>query len=85
MNTFFREDIPDSVGDTFLIETNCPYQVLLCATATFPNYSLMRNLDYSLSNEPKFKFLLLLEAEISKLQNWSNRWQNVQYGFFDIP
>ena len=40
------------------------------AAATFPNYSLMRNLDYSLSNEPKFKFVLLLEAEISKLQNW---------------
>ena len=33
-------------------------------TATFPNYSIMRNLDYFLSNEPKFKFVLLLEAEI---------------------
>ena len=55
------------------------------ATATFPNYSLMRNLDYSLSNEPKFKFVFLLEAEISKLQNWSNKWQNVQYGLFDLP
>ena len=34
MNTFFREDIPDSVGDTFLIETNRPYQILLCGGAT---------------------------------------------------
>ena len=40
------------------------------ATSTFPNYSLVRNLEYSVSNEPKFKFVLLLEAEISKLQNW---------------
>ena len=55
------------------------------ATATFLNYSLKRNLDYPLSNEPKFIFVLLLDAEISKLQNWSNRWQNVQYGFFDLP
>ena len=39
-------------------------------TATFLNYSIMRNLDYTLSNEPKFKFALLLEAEISNLQNW---------------
>ena len=33
-------------------------------TATFPNYSLMHNIEYSLSNEPKFKFVLFLEAEI---------------------
>ena len=34
MNTFFREDIPDSVGDTFLIETNRPYHILLCAATS---------------------------------------------------
>ena len=55
------------------------------ASGTFPNYSLMCNLEYSLSNESKFRFVLLLEAEISKLQNWENRWLNVQYGFFDLP
>ena len=37
-------------------------------------YSLMRNLEYYLCNEPKFKSVLFLEAEIWKLQNWSKRW-----------
>ena len=58
MNTFFREDIPDSVGDTFLIETNCPYQFLLCdGVFVMPRVFLLKIIDKPLDRISKFFFV----------------------------
>ena len=45
---------------------------------------LLPNLEYSPSDEPKYKFVLFLEAEISKLQNREKSRQWLKIHMFNL-